>query len=202
MMVGKVLDGFHSTIFAYGQTGSGKTYTIDGPTENVGLIPRAINQLFEAITHRNQNERTYKVNISFYQIYNEGIYDLIDVSGKALKMRWNKHQQFIVENLFEGQCRNKEDALKWWKKGQKNKIMGAHKMNSVSSRSHSILTIRISSYDLEDPSDAIESKLEIVDLAGSERHKVTKSTGVVFKEGIEINKSLFTLRQVISALYE
>jgi hypothetical protein len=39
-------------------------------------------------------------------------------------------------------------------------------------------------------------------LAGSERHKATKSTGVVFKEGIEINKSLFTLRQVIASLYE
>lgn len=55
MMVGKVLDGFHSTIFAYGQTGSGKTYTIDGPTENLGLIPRAINELFETIQQKNQN---------------------------------------------------------------------------------------------------------------------------------------------------
>jgi kinesin family protein 4/21/27 len=47
----------------------------------------------------------------------------------------------------------------------------------------------------------VESKLQIVDLAGSERQKVTRATGVVFREGIEINKSLFTLRQVISALY-
>lgn len=101
------------------------------------------------------------------QIYNEGIYDLIDVNGKPLKMRWNKHQQFTVENLFEAQCRNKDDAVKWWKKGQKNKIMGAHKMNAVSSRSHCILTVKVSSYDLEDPSDILESKLEIVDLAGS-----------------------------------
>ena len=90
----------------------------------------------------------YKINISFLQIYNEGIYDLIDVTGKPLKMRWNKHQQFIVQDLFEGQCRDKQDALKWWKKGQKNKIMGAHKMNTTSSRSHCILTIRIHSYDM------------------------------------------------------
>jgi kinesin family protein 12 len=63
-------------------------------------------------------------------------------------MRWNKHQQFVVENMFEGQCRNFEEAASWWKKGQKNKIMGAHKMNNTSSRSHCILTLRVNSYDL------------------------------------------------------
>ncbi len=46
MFVGKVLDGYHSTIFAYGQTGSGKTYTIDGPSDDTGIIPRTINALF------------------------------------------------------------------------------------------------------------------------------------------------------------
>lgn len=80
--------------------------------------------------------------------------------------------------------------------------MGSHKMNATSSRSHCVLTLRVHSSDMEDPSDQIDSKLEIVDLAGSERQKVTKSSGVIFREGIEINKSLFTLRQVIAALYE
>lgn len=111
-------------------------------------------------------------------------------------------QQFTVENLFECQCRSEEEAIRWWKKGQKNKIMGSHKMNNASSRSHCILTLRVHSYSLEDPSEQIESKLEIIDLAGSERQKVTKSEGIVFREGIEINKSLFTLRQVITSLYE
>jgi hypothetical protein len=74
--------------------------------------------------------------------------------------------------------------LKWWKKGQKSKIIGSHKMNNASSRSHCLLTLRVQSFLLEDPSEQIESKLEIVDLAGSERYKATKSTGVVFKEGI------------------
>lgn len=147
-LVTKVLDGYHSTIFAYGQTGSGKTYTIEGPEENPGLISRALDQLFEQLEHRNNNERVYKVMLSFVQIYNEGIYDLIDATGKSLKMRWNKHQQFIVENLFEVQCRSKEDAVKWWKKGLKNKIMGSHKMNINSSRSHCLFTLKVSSYDL------------------------------------------------------
>lgn len=61
-------------------------------------------------------------------------------------MRWNKLQQFTVENMFEGQCRSAEEALRWWNKGRKNKIMGSHKMNNTSSRSHSLLTLRVQSY--------------------------------------------------------
>ena len=78
---------------------------------------------------------------------------------RPLKMRWNKYQQFIVEDLFEGQCRDANDAIKWWKKGQKNKIMGSHKMNKNSSRSHCILTLRVVSYEFEDPTISVESKL-------------------------------------------
>ena len=200
-----MVEGYHSTIFAYGQTGSGKTYTIEGgdSQESEGLIPKAIRGLFGKIEEKGSSDKGFRVFLSFIQIYNECIFDLIDSNeGRPLRMRWNKLQQFTVENIFEGQCRSSEEALKWWRKGQKNKIIGSHKMNNSSSRSHCPLTLRVQSYLLEDPSEQVESKLEIVDLAGSERQKVTKSTGVVFREGIEINKSLFTLRQVIASLYE
>jgi len=53
-------------------------------------------------------------------------------------------------------------------------------------------------------SDSIDnvlvSKFQLVDLAGSERQELTKTDGKTQKESIEINKSLFTLRQVITAL--
>lgn len=75
-------------------------------------------------------------------------------------------------------------------------------MNMNSSRSHTILTIRVQSFDNEDPKNILSSKFELVDLAGSERQSVTGTTGKQFREGIEINKSLFTLRQVISSLFE
>ena len=92
---------------------------------------------------------------------------MIDVSRRPLKMRWNKYQQFIVENLFEGQCRSEEEALQWWRQGQRSKIIDSHTMNNQSSRSHCILTLKVKCIELEDPSNYIESKLEIVDLAGS-----------------------------------
>lgn len=69
-MIEKVLDGYHSTIFAYGQTGSGKTYTIEGPENNPGLILRSLEEMFVQLQNRNNNERVYKVMLSFVQIYN------------------------------------------------------------------------------------------------------------------------------------
>lgn len=87
-------------------------------------------------------------------------------------------------------------------RGARNKAMARHRMNMNSSRSHTILTIRVQSFDNEDPKNILSSKFELVDLAGSERQSVTGTSGKQFREGIEINKSLFTLRQVISSLFE
>lgn len=80
-------------------------------------------------------------------------------------------------------------------------------MNSSSSRSHCILTFTVNQFDTENESTQIVSKLQLVDLAGSERQSHTSQqegpqNQTMLKEAIEINKSLFTLRQVISALTE
>ena len=99
-LVERVVEGYHSTIFAYGQTGSGKTYTIEGgdTPETEGIIPKAIQDLFRTLDEKAaSSERGYKIFLSFIQIYNEAIFDLMDPSdGKPLRMRWNKHQQFTV----------------------------------------------------------------------------------------------------------
>ena len=124
------------------------------------MVPKAIRDLVMIIEEKSTSDKGYKVFISFVQIYNESIFDLIDPNdGKPMKMRWNKLQQFTFENMFEGQCRSADEALKWWKKGQKNKVMGSHKMKNTSRRSHCLLTMRVQSYLLEDPSEQIESKL-------------------------------------------
>ena len=78
--------------------------------------------------------------------------------------------------------------------GLKNKIIGTHKMNATSSRSHSIFTFTLEQVDPQNPDNVILSKLQLVDLAGSERQSLTNVTGKTQKESIEINKSLFTLR--------
>ena len=114
-----------------------------------GIIPRASAHLLTKIATDQVNVQSISVNCTYIELYNEQIYDLIDHTNQnALKMRWNKYQQFIVEDLFEPQCRNVTEAIQWWKKGQKNKIMDSHQMNNQSSRSHCILTMKVKSYEI------------------------------------------------------
>ena len=73
-MVGKALEGYHSTIFAYGQTGSGKTYTMQGSDspqdvqDLSGIIPRAVKSMFAKAAGL-RSQRTFTFAISFLQIY-------------------------------------------------------------------------------------------------------------------------------------
>ena len=224
-MVKHVLDGYHATIFAYGQTGSGKTFTMEGYkymqnergvpipeieiNENNGIIPRAIDDLFDQI--RNMSEpykKKYDIYVSYLQIYQEKIYDLLNpaqskqINGPGLKMRWNKLDIFTVENLYTFECKTPEEVLALFNYGIKNKVVASHKLNNASSRSHTIFTICVESFDVKNPENLITSKLQLVDLAGSERHGLTGSVDKMAKESVDINKSLFTLRKVISSLTE
>ena len=128
--------------------------------------------------------------------------------GIGLKVKMNAlTDEVSIENVFIFECNSVEDAFKYFWKGLKNKVMSSHNMNQSSSRSHCILTLTVQQEDLtrSDATAHTISKLQLVDLAGSERQAHTTSwettqDAVQFKEAIEINKSLFTLRQVITAL--
>jgi len=97
-------------------------------------------------------------------------------------------------------CDTPEHALLLYNKGVKNKIIASHNLNHASSRSHSIFTMTIDIVDNSAVDNTIVSKLQLVDLAGSERQSITGTSGLAQKESIDINKSLFTLRQVITGL--
>ena len=119
-----------------------------------GLMGRVAHNLFRGILQRKQT-RTYTIAVSFLQIYSEKIYDLLNPSSlnnrslsvqagiEGLRLRWSKEEQFTVENLFLFECRDESELLKYINVGLKNRISAAHKLNLQSSRSHSILTIRI-----------------------------------------------------------
>jgi hypothetical protein len=92
--------------------------------------------------------------------------------------------------------------MQFFSYGLSNRINSCHKLNMTSSRSHSILSLRVESIDHKNPSSVLSSRIELVDLAGSERIGLTGTEGKLAKESIDINKSLFTLRQVISVLSE
>ncbi len=151
---------------------------------NLGIAVRTIKEFYrqrqrikDSIRHK------FAFYVSFFQIYNESVYDLLnfDDNGvssngrryiqnqKELKVRYNNKNQFVVENLFLYECGSAKEAITLYNQGIKNKIVSSHKMNHASSRSHCIFSIQVD-YLSDDSSIPItSSKMFLVDLAGSER---------------------------------
>lgn len=122
-------------------------------------------------------------------------------ASPGLRLRWNQKDEFVVENLYVYECKTAEEVIEHFHHGIKNRVVASHKLNLSSSRSHTILSLRVESVELQNPENVLVSKLDLVDLAGSEKTSLTgNDSSLAQKESIEINKSLFTLRQVISAL--
>ena len=208
-LIDSALDGYSVTIFAYGQTGSGKTYTIMGRDDAInekilsnnkfsGIMPKSIKYIWSTVGNRQQK---YYIKVSFLEIYNEQINDLLNPTNTNLQIRWDQKQGFFVEGLLVIECKKPQDIVEIILQGTKNRKKGSHDLNKDSSRSHSILTVYlISEYNSGGESYKKYGKISFVDLAGSERLKETNSKGGMLKETGNINKSLFVLGKVISSL--
>ncbi|XP_036929156.1 kinesin-like protein KIF13A isoform X4 [Acanthopagrus latus] len=197
--------GYNACIFAYGQTGSGKSFSMMGNGEQPGLIPRLCCSLFERV-HKEENEaHSFKVEVSYMEIYNEKVRDLLDPKGsrQSLKVREHKVLGPYVDGLSQLAVTNFEDIEVLMSEGNKSRTVAATNMNEESSRSHAVFSIIVTQtlYDLQSGNSGEKvSKMSLVDLAGSERVSKTGAAGERLKEGSNINKSLTTLGCVISAL--
>ncbi|KAJ3102646.1 Kinesin- protein 12 [Phlyctochytrium bullatum] len=212
-MVCQALEGYSATIFAFGQTGSGKTFTITGPEQGwdhdndmAGIIPRSLQYLYQVMEERLQEQQDasedgrpsvqFKVSAAYLEIYNEQVQDLLSPSGTSLPIRWNAARGFYVENLCIVECGGYGDCLTVLEEGLKNRKTGSHLLNEHSSRSHSIMTIYLTTttMDQDDGKPLVKhGRISFVDLAGSEKVKSSKATGDTLHETLNINKSLLTL---------
>jgi len=212
MIHNNLFRGFNLTVIAYGQTGSGKTHTIFGKNttshqkgsvnnDSNGVIPRAINDIFNYISEMDNGPECVKVEMSYLEIYNEEVKDLLDLnSGKQLFIREDKVEGgVVVQNLSRHRVGSRKEIADLMKSACGRRATAAIRMNKVSSRSHAICTFYVT---VSDPvtEEETTAKLSLVDLAGSERLKRTGAAGTRLKEGININKGLFVLGQVVSAL--
>ncbi|XP_012292008.2 centromere-associated protein E isoform X1 [Aotus nancymaae] len=203
-IIDSAIQGYNGTIFAYGQTASGKTYTMMGSEDHLGVIPRAIHDIFQKI--KKFPDREFLLRVSYMEIYNETITDLLCGTNKMkpLIIREDVNRNVYVADLTEEVVYTSEMVLKWITKGEKNRHYGETKMNQRSSRSHTIFRMILESREKGEPSNCDGSvkvsHLNLVDLAGSERAAQTGAEGVRLKEGCNINRSLFILGQVIKKL--
>nr|XP_040017433.1 kinesin-like protein KIF13B isoform X2 [Gasterosteus aculeatus aculeatus] len=197
--------GYNACIVAYGQTGSGKSYTMMGSAEQPGLIPRLCSSLFSRTVAEAREGECFTVEVSYMEIYNEKVRDLLDPKGhrQALRVREHKVMGPYVDGLARLAVSCYKDIESLMSEGNKSRTVAATNMNEESSRSHAVFNI-ILTHTLTDlrseTSGEKVSKLSLVDLAGSERAAKTGAAGERLKEGSNINKSLSTLGLVISAL--
>ncbi|XP_068634329.1 kinesin-like protein KIN-12E [Aristolochia californica] len=212
-MVENCVAGYNSCMFAYGQTGSGKTHTMLGDIEggtrrhsvNCGMIPRVFEYLFSRIQKEKEARRDEKLRfickISFLEIYNEQILDLLDPSSINLQIREDAKKGVYVENLTEAEVSSARDVIQQLVEGAANRKVATTNMNSASSRSHSVFTCVIESkWESQGVTHHRFARLNLVDLAGSERQKSSGAEGERLKEATNINKSLSTLGLVIMNL--
>ncbi|XP_015158271.1 kinesin-related protein 11 isoform X3 [Solanum tuberosum] len=198
-VVQAAMEGINGTVFAYGVTSSGKTHTMHGDQNSPGIIPLAIKDVFSII--QDTPGREFLLRVSYLEIYNEVINDLLDPTGQNLRVREDT-QGTYVEGMKEEVVLSPGHALSFIAAGEEHRHVGSNNFNLFSSRSHTIFTLMIESSAHGDEYDGvIFSQLNLIDLAGSESSK-TETTGLRRKEGSYINKSLLTLGTVIGKLSE
>mmetsp|Transcript_49887 Transcript_49887/g.97841 ORF Transcript_49887/g.97841 Transcript_49887/m.97841 type:complete len:1226 (-) Transcript_49887:256-3933(-) len=190
-LVSSMFDGENGLVFAYGMTNSGKTHTIQGAPETPGIVPRALVDLFRRL----EDNEEYKVVLSYLEIYNEKIYDLLDESRKCCQLRNSKKDQVFVVGIKEMSVTTLEESMAIMRAGQNNRQVTETILNSDSSRSHSVFTIK-----LVNSTGEVWSRLSICDLAGSERTKRTEHTGQHLRETSNINTSLMKLGRCLEIL--
>ncbi|KAF6152823.1 hypothetical protein GIB67_004652 [Kingdonia uniflora] len=198
-VVNGAMEGINGTVFAYGVTSSGKTHTMHGEQKSPGIIPLAVKDVFSII--QETPGREFLLRVSYLEIYNEVINDLLDPAGQNLKIREDS-QGTYVEGIKEEVVLSPAHALSLIASGEEHRHVGSNNFNLLSSRSHTIFTLTIESGprgEDQGEEDVTLSQLNLIDLAGSESSKA-ETTGLRRKEGSYINKSLLTLGTVISKL--
>ncbi|KRK06078.1 uncharacterized protein Dyak_GE16938, isoform B [Drosophila yakuba] len=202
----KLLHGYNVTILAYGQTGSGKTYTMGTAFNGVlddhaGVIPRAVHDIFQAIAEMREDFR-FAVTCSYVELYQEQFYDLFSSQKreKATVDIREVQNRVVMPGLTELAVNSAQEVTDHLMRGSAGRAVAATAMNETSSRSHAIFTLTLVATKLDSKQAVTTSRFNLVDLAGSERCSKTLASGDRFKEGVNINKGLLALGNVINAL--
>jgi hypothetical protein len=231
-LVQSVLDGYNATVFAYGQTGAGKTYTMFGEPGSPGIGPRTIDELFSGMEKNGSrlDYKIEASCLELYcdtmvdllvkgcgktgesrpaEHFTEGGYAPVrsprESRSKDLYITHDERGAVVISNLTVHPCLTREDLHRVLEVGSTNREVGKTQKNDRSSRSHLVLIVRVKSVDKKRLERPVSCKLILCDLAGSERTK-TFPTGYSLekqmREANEINKSLASLADVISALVD
>ncbi|XP_036197779.1 kinesin-like protein KIF18B isoform X1 [Myotis myotis] len=194
------LQGYNCSVFAYGATGAGKTHTMLGREGDPGIMYLTTMELYRRLEAR-QEEKQFEVLISYQEVYNEQIHDLLEPKG-PLAIREDPDKGVVVQGLSFHQPTSAEQLLEMLTRGNRNRTQHPTDANATSSRSHAIFQIYVKQQDrVPGLTQALQvAKMSLIDLAGSERASSTHAKGERLREGANINRSLLALINVLNAL--
>lgn len=200
VLVNEVLNGYNCACFAYGATGAGKTYTMVGTQNSPGVMVLTLQELFSAMK-ATQDDKKYSVHISYLEVYNENIHDLLVPQSKPLQLL-ESGDNMTVLGLTQHEPNSAEEVLQLLQEGNTRRAQNFTHANAESSRSHAVLQITVEQRDRSAGTTAAvrTAKFSLIDLAGSERASKTKNQGKQLVEGANINRSLLALGNCINAL--
>ena len=162
-----------------------------------GIIPRALAQLFDEL--RVQQEAEFSVRVSFLELYNEEIFDLLSAADDTTRLRFyedsTRKGSVIIQGLEEVQVHSKREVYQIFEKGSAKRQTAATLMNAHSSRSHTVFTVTVQMKEssVEGGEVLRIGKLNLVDLAGSENVGRSGAMDKRAREAGNINQSLLTL---------
>src|SRR6201989_771456 len=174
-----------------------------GTSQQPGIIFLTMQELFERIQDL-QDEKVIEISLSYLEIYNETIRDLLVPGGskQGLMLREDANQAVSVAGLSSHHPQDVQQVMDMIVKGNEYRTISPTEANATSSRSHAVLQINVAQKDrnanIDEPHTM--ATLSIIDLAGSEGASATKNRGARLTEGANINKSLLSLGSCINAL--
>ncbi|CAL3971652.1 hypothetical protein PZA11_004971 [Diplocarpon coronariae] len=200
-----LFQGLDVMVFAYGVTGTGKTHTMRGGLKlsERGIIPRLLSGIYRRgrkVTKDSGGETSVAVTLSYYEIYNDKVYDLFEAPDKrslaGLPLREKEGKTFVV-GLSEHACDDLKDFERLYIEANNNRSTAGTKLNAQSSRSHAILMVKVTQTTGD---ETLISTASAIDLAGSEDNRRTDNNKERLVESASINKSLFVLSSCIDAI--
>eukprot|EP01063_Lacrimia_lanifica_P029237 TRINITY_DN4419_c2_g1_i1.p1 TRINITY_DN4419_c2_g1~~TRINITY_DN4419_c2_g1_i1.p1 ORF type:complete len:854 (+),score=268.69 TRINITY_DN4419_c2_g1_i1:120-2681(+) len=199
-LVDSVLQGYNGTVFAYGATGSGKTHTMIGNEQEPGTMFLTLQDLLRKARAMQEDQALkFKLTLSYLEIYNELIRDLMKPEQPPLELREHPDKGMRVAGITEFRVDNIDEMMELLLIGNENRTTEPTEANDQSSRSHAVLQIHVEQHDTS-RNQIKTAKLNMIDLAGSERGCVSQNRGARLIEGGNINRSLLALGNCINAL--
>ncbi|XP_050431645.1 kinesin-like protein KIF18A isoform X2 [Adelges cooleyi] len=194
-LLDKLLCGYNCSVFVYGATGAGKTFTMLGNEDNYGITYLTMKDLYEKVNEQ-QESKKFEIYVSYLEVYNEMVYDLLVDEKKPLFLR-ECGNTTSVAGISIKMVNNVDELIEMLRRGNDNRTQHPTDANAESSRSHALFQVYIQ-MTFKHTDQVKMAKLSMVDLAGSERASSNK--GMRFKEGSNINKSLLALGNCINNL--